>query len=222
MSSTGFDLERAVLDIMVPQLEADGFRVVIHPKRDSLPEFLQEFQPDMVAYKTNKNLAIEITSQNPNAERKEKALRERFAEHPDWEFRFVYAPPISSDADIPVVSKQAISKHLDHLAASVDAMGLTPALLTGWTVFEAAARALLPSTFTRPQRPARLIETLASEGYVTPDEADMLRRLSRTRNEVAHGRLDLMPSHDDVALLISVTRSLLDTEASMAEKIRQP
>lgn len=213
MSLSGYELERAVLDTMVPELEADGFRVVIHPKQDTLPTFLQEYRPDMVAYKDNKNLAIEITARDPAAlasKLKERVLRERFSGHSDWELRFVYAPPINSDANIPVVSKQTVFEHLDHLDASVDAMGFMAALLTGWAVFEAAARALLPFSLKRPQPPARLIETLASEGYVTPDEADMLRRLSRTRNEVAHGRLDLMPSRDDVALLIAVTRSILE------------
>ncbi len=209
-------LEQAVLDTMVPDLEADGFRVVIHPKRDTLPAFLQGYQPDMVAYKDNKNLAIEITGRAPAAhtsKQKEHLLSQLFAGHPDWELRFVYAPPINSDANIPAVSKQTVSEHLDRLNGSLDVMGPTAALLTGWAVFEAASRALLPSSLTRPQSPARLIETLASEGYVTPDEADTLRRLSRTRNEVAHGRLDLTPSRDDVEMLIAVTRSILEPAA---------
>jgi uncharacterized protein YutE (UPF0331/DUF86 family) len=210
MSLSGYELERAVLDTMVPEPVAEGYRVVIHPKQDMLPTFLQGYQPDMVAYKDNKNLAIEIKAQSPVARVKERVLRERFAGHPDWELRFVYAPPINSDANIQAVSKQIVSEHLERLAASVDAMGLTAALLTGWAVFEAAARALLPSSLTRPQPPARLIETLASDGYVTPDEADMLRRLSRTRNEVAHGRLDLTPAREDVAYLIAIARSLLE------------
>jgi len=215
-SLSGYALERAILDTMVPELEADGFRVVIHPKQDTLPTFLQGYRPDMVAYKENKKLAIEIAARatpDPTSRQKEHVLRERFAGHPDWELRFVYAPPANSDADIPVVSKQTVSEHLDHLDASVDTMGLTAALLTGLSGFEAAARALLPSSLIRPQPPARLIETLASEGYVTPDEADMLRRISRTRNELAHGRLDLTPSRDDVALLIAVTRSILEPAA---------
>jgi len=216
MSLSGYEFERAVLDTMVPELEADGFRVVIHPKPDTLPTFLQGFQPDMVAYKDNKNLAIEITAGAPSAptsKLKERIMRQRFAGHPDWELRVVYAPPNNSDVGIPVVSKQTISEHLDHLDGSIDSMGLTAALLIGWAVFEAAARALLPSSLTRPQPSARLIETLASEGYVTPDEADMLRRLSRTRNEVAHGRLDLTPSRHDVELLIAVARSMLEPAA---------
>jgi hypothetical protein len=213
ISLSGYPFERAVLNTLLPELEADGFRVVIHPKPETLPTFLQGYQPDMVAYKANKNLAIEIKARAKASKQAERALRERFAGHPDWELRFVYAPPVNSDANIPVVTKQIGSEHLDRLEASVDAMGLAAALLTGWAVFEAAARALLPSSLTGPQPPARLIETLASEGYVTPDEADRLRRLSRTRNEVAHGRLDLTPTPDDVAQLIAVTRSILDPAA---------
>jgi len=216
MSLSGYELERAVLDTMVPELEADGFRVVIHPAQDTLPAFLHGYQPDMVAYKHNKNLAIEIkalVSTAPVSKQMERVLRKRFDGHPDWELRFVYAPPMNSDADIPAVSRQTVSEHLDHLDSSIDAMGLSAALLTGWAVFEAASRALLPTSLTRPQPPARLIETLASEGYVTPDEADTLRRLSRTRNEVAHGRLDLTPSRDDVERLIAITRSVLEPAA---------
>jgi hypothetical protein len=210
MSLSGYEFERAVLDTVVPELEADGFRVVIHPKQDTLPTFLHGYQPDMVAYKDDKKLAIEITGRTPVSKLKERGLRERFAGHPDWELRVVYAHPVDSEADIPVAPKEIVSAHLDRLDASVDAMGLTAALLTGWAVFEAASRALLPASLARPQPPARLIEALASVGYVTPDEADMLRRLSRIWNEVAHGRLDVTLSRDDVALLIAVTRSILE------------
>jgi hypothetical protein len=213
ISLPGYEFERAILETMVPELEADGFRVVIHPKRDTLPTFLHGYQPDMVAYKDGKNLAVEIKGRVPASKEKEHLLRQIFDGHPDWELRFVYAPPNSSDPNIPAVSKQTVSEHLDRLDGSLDVMGPTAALLTGWAVFEAASRARLPSSLTRPQPPARLIETLASEGYVTPDEADTLRRLSRTRNEVAHGRLDLTPSRDDVEMLIAVTRSILEPAA---------
>jgi hypothetical protein len=76
MSLSGYELERAVLDTMVPELVAEGYRVVIHPKRDMLPTFLRGYQPDMVAYKDNKNLAIEIKAQSPVARVKERVLRE--------------------------------------------------------------------------------------------------------------------------------------------------
>ncbi len=212
-SLSGYEFERTILDAMVPELEADGFRVFIHPMKDVLPTFFQGYQPDLVAFGRDKNLAIEIKAETtvaPSWKAKEHALHERFAEHPGWELRVVYARPANTDADIPAVSTQTVSEHLDRIGTSVDAMGSTAALLMCWAVFEAAARALLPASLARPQPPARLIETLASEGYITPDEADELRRLSRTRNAVAHGRLDLTPSPDDVERLIAVTRSMLE------------
>jgi hypothetical protein len=80
MSTTvsGYYLEPAVLDAMVPTLEADGFLVIIHPRQDVLPTFMQGYRPDMVAYKENKNLAIEITGRSraaPDSTLKERALR---------------------------------------------------------------------------------------------------------------------------------------------------
>jgi hypothetical protein len=213
MSSPDYELKRLVLDAMVPELASNGFRCVIHPKQDTLPAFLQDFQPDMVAYRRDKNLAFEVIAQTSPSRLGNRVLRERFSGHPDWELRFLYAPPVDSGSNVPVASKQTIAEHLDRFDASLDAMGFTAALLTGWALFEAAARALLPSSLTRPQPPANLIEILASDGYVTPDEADRLRRLSRTRNQVAHGRLDLTPSRDDVTLLIAITRSILELAA---------
>jgi len=204
-----FERERAVLETMVPELEADGFRVVIRPPQETLPLFLRGFQPDMVAYKENKNVAFEFVGLSAKRHATEQELRNRVLGHPDWELRLVYAPRSNASADIPVASKQLVSEHLDRLEASVNTMGLTASLLMGWAVFEAAARALLPAGLSRPQPPARLIEVLASEGCITPDEADVLRRLSRMRNAVAHGELGVVPPAHDVEILISVARTLV-------------
>ncbi len=82
-----------------------------------------------------------------------------------------------------------------------------------WAAFEAAARRLTPAALARPQNPARLVEAMASEGYVTPDEADVLRHVGRARNEVAHGRLDLPVSREQVESLIAITRTVLRLDA---------
>ncbi len=68
----------------------------------------------------------------------------------------------------------------------------TTALLSAWAIFEAAARTVAPDLSRR--LPSRLIEGLAGGGYITPDEADMPRELSRVRSDVSHGRLDLTPT----------------------------
>jgi hypothetical protein len=50
---------------------------------------------------------------------------------------------------------------------------------------------------------------LGGRGYITPDEADMLRELSKARSDVAHGRLDLMPIREQVEGLSPITREML-------------
>ncbi len=212
MSSPGFNVEQSIMDTIVPELEADGYRVVMHPLKESLPAFLSGIQPDMVAYKGDQKLAIEILSQRRPSNSREQHLRKIFMEHSDWALRLVYAPPITSEASLPVLAKHVISQHLTRIEASIETMGLTAALLMGWAAFEAAARALLPSDFRLPQPPARLIEALAFEGYVTPDEADVLWRLSSMRTEVAHGSLDLVPALGDVRRLLNTTRLLLELD----------
>jgi uncharacterized protein YutE (UPF0331/DUF86 family) len=203
------DFEEAIFRTMVPQLEAEGFRVLLYPPRKILPPFLSNYRPDAVAYKGDRKIAFEVVGETRRDSEKLARLRELFANHPDWELRFVYAPPRSIDEIIPVASKEDIEAHLKEIESSLDAMGPTAALLIAWAVFEAAARWLTPSTFEMAQTPNRLLEALASEGAITPDEADTLRQLSRVRNAVAHGRLDIRPERDKVEELVALTRALL-------------
>jgi len=208
MSSYLSSREDAVLETLLPQLEAEGFEVFVHPSRAMLPVFLNAYQPDAIAVKGDRKVAIEVTSTGAS-KKKVEYLSKLFSEHADWELRIVYAPPRTNDEIIPVASTEVIEQHLVRIEHAFDVMGPASALLTAWAVFEAAARSLIPLDLERPQAPARLLQTLASNGYVTPDEAAMLHRLGQIRNGVAHGRLDITPTRDQVEGLIDVTRTLL-------------
>jgi uncharacterized protein YutE (UPF0331/DUF86 family) len=209
MSSYSSSREEAVLETLLPQLEAEGFEVFVHPSRAMLPVFLNTYQPDAIALKGDRKVAIEVTSPTGESQKKVEYLSKLFSEHADWELRIVYAPPRTNDEIIPVASAEVIEEHLVRIEHAFDVMGPASALLTAWAVFEAAARSLIPVDLERPQAPARLLQTLASNGYVTPDEAAMLRRLGQIRNGVAHGRLDITPTREQVEGLIDVTRTLL-------------
>jgi len=201
--------EEAVVQSMVPQLEAEGFSVFVHPSRDMLPDFLSTYHPDAIAYKGDRKIAIEVMAQFQSDSPKVERLRKIFSDHPEWELRLVYAPPRNVEEVIPASSRELIEEHLQRIEGSFESMGATAALLIAWATFEAAARRLTPTNLARAQSPSRLIEVLASEGYITPDEADILRKLSRTRNEIAHGRLDLRSSREQVESLVAITRSVL-------------
>jgi uncharacterized protein YutE (UPF0331/DUF86 family) len=207
MSST-HSQEVAVFQTMLPQLEAEGFEVFFHPSRTMLPPFLRTYQPDAIAVKGDKKIAIEIMSSSGNAETKLERLRKLFSEHTDWELRVVYAPPRVPEQHISTPSRELIEDHLKRITAAFDAIGPAASLLIAWSVFEATARSLIPD-LGRPQAPARLLEILASGGYITPTEAEILRRLGRLRNEAAHGRLDATLTREDLDELVRITRTIL-------------
>jgi hypothetical protein len=214
MTETGSNREAAVLQILLPRLEAEGYEVFIQPSPKLLPPFMQGYRPDAIAVKPGRNLAIEI--QTGGKERGDATSLERaralFYGHEDWEFRVLYAPSEGSDADLSPgpQSKAAIAAALDRLPSLYDQGGAVAALLTGWSAFEAAARHLMPEDFERPQPPSLMLETLASRGAVTPDEADLLRRLGRLRNQAAHGKLDIVMTESELEQLVAVTHLLLE------------
>lgn len=212
MSAFSSRMEEAALQTVVPGLEAEGFQVFVQPSRQILPAFMSKFQPDAIAIRPDKKVVLEVmgaSARSNNQEERVQLLQAMFAKHPDWELRIIYAPEKEVVEVIPVFPREAIEAYLVRVEQTYDAMGPAAALLTAWAAFEAAARALSPDAFGRPQPTSRLIEGLAGLGYITPDEADLIRQLSRMRAQIAHGRLDLVPVREQVGSLIRITREML-------------
>jgi uncharacterized protein YutE (UPF0331/DUF86 family) len=78
-------------------------------------------------------------------------------------------------------------------------------LIMAWAVLEAAGRALLPQDLARPQPANKLIEVLASEGAVTPAEADSLRKATKLRNAASHGHLAVPVTELEVDQVVAAT-----------------
>lgn len=214
MSSTHARYE-AVLQMELPRLEKEGYTVFLHPSRTMLPAFLHRRLPDAIAVKSDKKIAIEIvTSYGQGTGAKEggtkpEDTRKLFSDHPDWELRVIYAPPRVPEHYIPIASREAIEAQLKRMENAFDAAGPVAGLLWAWSAFEAAARALLPDTLSGPQAPADLLERMAFDGHVTPDEADDLRRFGNLWMEAAHGSLEVTFTRDDLARIVAITRIVL-------------
>ena len=209
MSVAASQTEAVILQMLVPNLEAEGFQVFLRPSRSILPSFMQGYLPDAVAVKADKKIAIEIKSDVGRAKPHIQVLRDMFSRHQDWELRVIYASDQNAEQSIAILPRDLIAGTLDRIMTIYDEAGAIPALLTGWSVFEAAARSLIPGDLGRPQPANRLLEILASDGYITPEEADALRILAHSWNTAAHGHLDVSITRDQVASLVSVTRTLL-------------
>jgi uncharacterized protein YutE (UPF0331/DUF86 family) len=214
---------RQILELLTPQLEAEGYTVYLEPPRQLLPGFMQGYTPDAIALparnlkEARKKLAIEVAIEGSSASLKEDILKQRFMNAKDWELRVYYARPNETRASLPAMSREAIDTSLASIASLISTDQLQAALLLAWATFEALGRAVAGGKLARAQSPGRLIEVLASDGLVTPSEADTLRGLSKARNQLIHGRLDADIQRADLLKFIEILtslRSLMDSPAS--------
>ena len=201
--------EAAVLESIVPELEAEGFEVITHPTRRRLPPFLQSYSPDAIARREDKNLAIEVLRKGAPSEKDLDRLRQLLAGHRDWELRVYWISSSNTPEPIEPASAKDIAKSIEMIEELRGESLLPPALLMAWATLEGLGRALLPDRFPRPQTPGRLVEVLAGEGYVTPSEADRLRQLAKARNQLIHGGLKVRVGSKDIESFAAVLRTLL-------------
>ena len=210
MTSSTQARHEAVLQIVLPKLEEEGYTVFLKPSRTMLPGFLQRYHPDAIAVKGGKKIAIEVLSSDGRKTLEQEArARALLSGHADWELRVFHAPARLLGQPIPVASREAIEAQLKRMENAFDAAGPVAGLLWAWSAFEAAARALLPDTISGPQAPADLLERMAFDGHVTPDEADDLRRFGDLWTEAAHGSLDVTFTRDDLTRIVAITRIVL-------------
>jgi uncharacterized protein YutE (UPF0331/DUF86 family) len=205
------EVETSDSDLLEPTLaryEAEGFDVFLHPSSALLPKFLRECRPDAIALRPDKKVAIELKHAGERSTTRLPRLRELLADHPDWELVVLYVSPRSIDTPLETQPPRAIRAAIEEVRQLQGDGRLKVALVMGWSALEAIGRSLLPVQLSRPQPPARLIETLAEDGLITPREAGWLRKLAAIRNAAVHGSLDAAPSPKQLEKLVDVLGSL--------------
>jgi uncharacterized protein YutE (UPF0331/DUF86 family) len=195
--------ERDFLQTLVPGYEAEGFSVFLHPAREMLPPFMRGYQPDAIAVKDDKQIAIEIKRDVTRQAVQMKQLQQIFSKHPEWELRVYYIPGRPEEEDIQAPDLPEIDAALAEVDQLKQAGHLRAALIMAWAALEAAGRALLPRDLARPQPANKLIEVLASEGVVTPTEADSLRKAIGLRNAVTHGHFAVPITEQEVEQVVA-------------------
>lgn len=200
--------EMDVLNSIVPKLQAEGYAVHVHPPRSMLPSFMQSYMPDAIALGVPKNLAIEVVVEGSSTPALLFNLKERFEHSRDWDLRVYYARPSDERRSLEVVSEAEINGSLATVGKLIELGECKAALLMSWASFEAIGRALFPKRFVLPQSPAQLVEVLATDGQLLPNEADTLRRLAGLRSKLIHGKLDVHVQVEDLRKFVGILKSL--------------
>jgi uncharacterized protein YutE (UPF0331/DUF86 family) len=201
--------EIALMEGFTADLEAEGYEVYVQPSSSILPKFMRGFLPDAIARKPGKNLVIEIVREGQRRSAQLEELRKLISEHDDWQLRLLLVTPSNIVLPVEVSTREEIARTIANAEELAESRQLTAALLLAWAAFEALGRALLPERFVKPQTPRRLVEVLASSGYVTPTEADHIRSLIDSRNKFIHGALSTSVKFDDIKEFIKILRSTL-------------
>lgn len=203
------DTEFEVLQRLVPELEAEGYDVYVHPNKPLIPKFLGHFSPDALALRPGKNLAIEVLKQSPSASRKLEQITALFRDQPDWELRVVWITPSSESKSLQIQNPDTLRQRIAEIRQLASSGHTEPAVLLAWATFEALARAVSTRQFARPQTPGRVVQVLASEGYLTPTEADLLRALADKRNRLIHGELHVQASEQELSNFSAILDAML-------------
>ncbi|MGR8953464.1 MAG: hypothetical protein ACU83V_13785, partial [Gammaproteobacteria bacterium] len=195
---SGHATEFDMLQQLIPELEAEGYDIYVHPNRQLLPDFFEDFMPDAIAVRSDKSIAIEVIRRSHDGERKMGKVANLFEGHDEWEFRVVWITPAGAVMALESQTVSLIRKRIEEIKELAKGRHFSSAFLLSWATLEAIGRILLPKQFERAQTPGRLVQVLASEGYITPSEADNLRQLVGKRNKFVHGELKTRINKSDV------------------------
>ncbi|HEV2097624.1 MAG TPA: hypothetical protein VGR45_01725 [Stellaceae bacterium] len=195
--------EEDFLQTLVPGYEAEGFSVFLHPAREMLPPFMRGYRPDAIVVKDGKQIAIEIKRDVTRHAPQIEQLQQIFSKHPEWELRVYYVPARPEEDDLQAPNLSDIDAALAEVGQLKQSGHLQAALIMAWAALEAAGRVLLPQDLARRQPANKLIEVLASEGIVTPADADSLRKVVSLRNAVTHGDFTIPITEQEVAQVVT-------------------
>ncbi|MBK1793275.1 hypothetical protein JHL21_02045 [Devosia sp. WQ 349] len=194
--------------------QARGFDVQVEPRSFSgLEDVFRYYQPDLIATKGNEKFAIEVKSKgvksNPGAEQNLERVRSLFERHPDWKFQVVYYGQAQDDLPKLALDQLQVEFQAVDAISSVDPR---LALIKLWSLAEALVRTIYPSHTQRPQSPGRLVELLAGQGDILPEQAAQMRAMAAKRNRFVHGDLTVSVTVQDVADMKAILLELLSEQ----------
>ncbi len=209
-------LEQTVVDRLAADLRAEGYEVVRDPRGPVLPAFMGSYKPDLVAFGRDGNVAVEVKMRRENSKLDVSGIAKLFEGRKDWEFRVFWVPVSEEEELLRPQSIADIGRALSNAETLTSQERPDAGFLLAWAVFEALGRRIFADRFARPQTPGRLIEVMASEGVLTPDEATRLRFLVPFRNRLIHGELDVGLDAAKAKEFLVILRSLLETASEPA------
>lgn len=212
-------LDQTAVEEALAKAQADyerkGYEVIVAPRPNELPHFLEGFAPDALARKGRKSVVIGIMPPHPS--KQQNARLTYFAEmvkaQRNWDFHLYFADVDRELADaLKEPSAEDVRAGVVRAREIAQAAKPHAALVYAWGLLEAVTRRLVLNERNRASKrylPSSVIEALVAEGFIDDERGAELTRIAGRRNLIAHGFTRVEVSRDDIELLLNTIERLV-------------
>lgn len=197
-----------------------GYEVTLSPTQAQLPDFLADFQLDMIASHPQEKVIVEVRSQESLRQAPElEAIAKAVQGKADWRFELVVTNPKEQNRlqtkDAKLLEPDDITYRLQEIRTLVANEYGEAAFLLTWSVVEAALRhtAQVYNIDLIQDTSPYLLKSLFTYGLLTQGQYQTLQKGLQTRNLLAHGYKTRQSFVQLLNDLLLITEQLIVDEA---------
>ncbi|MCP4702879.1 MAG: hypothetical protein GY862_39365 [Gammaproteobacteria bacterium] len=188
--------ELTALHKFADKYQAKGYNVLIKPDYRQLPEFLSDFEPDLLAEKDNDHIVIEVKSrQSLRYSEKMRRLADTVMRRPGWRFELLLTDTPATEESIPhALEKGELNGYIAELDKLLqEGMQLSAFMLVCITL-EASMRYVAKQYELPADTPSlRLSKELTHNGILSQEQFGFIEQAMEFHNSLAHGfRVDFI------------------------------
>lgn len=197
-----------------------GYEVTLSPTQEQLPDFLADFQLDMIASHPQEKVIVEVRSQESLRQAPElDAIAKAVQGKANWRFELVVTNPKEQNRlqtkDAKLLEPDDITYRLQEIRTLVANEYGEAAFLLTWSVVEAALRhtAQAYKIDLLQDTSPYLLKSLFTYGLLTQGQYQTLQKGLQTRNLLAHGYKTRQSFVQLLNDLLLITEQLIVDEA---------
>ncbi|WP_396637874.1 hypothetical protein [Maribacter sp. R77961] len=170
-----------------------GYDVIIYPNHTNLPNFLKNFEPDILAKKDDFNVIIEVKTRNNQTDfKKLEFLAKEIESRKNWRFELVFTNPRVKQIktnEFTVLSELAINNRLLEINKLIEIESFEASFLLSWATIESVLRKKLNDEKSKTDKSPTLsvIRNMFSLGLINQHDYKTLQKSNSLRNNLIHG-----------------------------------